>query len=237
MPRLALFCGEPLLARHVDALKEFWPNCRVVNSYGPTEATVLCSAVEVETNSLDGVTQDSVSIGEPIPGMSFIFRPIEDSDELELGIRGNQVAVGFLVADGQPAPSTDMSDGQRVWWSGDAVHRSGGHLFFSRRIDRQSKVRGYRIELAELDRAVMTAGFPVSYALVFDGELVTFVEGLDIQQAAKLRDDLSKHLPAWLVPSSVIPVASVPRTFNGKVDTSALSSVYTASKKSRKTQI
>jgi len=115
--------------------------------------------------------------------------------------------------------------GARVYRTGDrARFAADGCLEFAGRVDRQIKLRGHRIELGEIERR-LTEHPEVREAavLVRDGALAAFVEAPGgVELAARLRAHLQEHLPAYMQPSSLRVLESLPRTPNGKLDRSAL---------------
>ncbi|MGN9757637.1 amino acid adenylation domain-containing protein [Streptomyces sp. SD31] len=205
------------------------------NLYGPTEYTI---------NTLGGSTTDSATstVGLPIRNtrayvLDTMLRPVPPGCPGELYIAGTGLARGYhdrpgltaerFVADpfGEP--------GERMYRTGDLVRqRPDGLLDFLGRTDDQVKIRGYRIELGEISTALSTHP-EVAHAAVVVAEtagtkrLVGYVvpedgpgAGEDLLQ--RLRDHLKAGLPDYMVPSALVPVATLPLTVNGKLDVKAL---------------
>ncbi|MCA8153894.1 non-ribosomal peptide synthetase [Burkholderia contaminans] len=240
LPRHALVTGgETLTWALVARLAALAPACRVINHYGPTEATV--GAIACDTASIAADARDPASgvpLGLPLPNARALVLdafgacvPAGATGELYLG--GPGVARGYL---GRPAQTADrfvpdpFTPGARLYRTGDSVRlRADGRLAFLGRIDDQVKIRGYRVEPGEVSAAVRAAG-PVAQAetlaIEHDGRLrlATFVvmrDGSTFDEAA-LRATLSAKLPDYMVPAQFIALARLPVTANGKIDRAAL---------------
>ncbi|HEM7874150.1 TPA: amino acid adenylation domain-containing protein [Burkholderia contaminans] len=240
LPRHALVTGgETLTWALVARLAALAPACRVINHYGPTEATV--GAIACDTASIAADARDPASgvpLGLPLPNARALVLdafgacvPAGATGELYLG--GPGVARGYL---GRPAQTAErfvpdpFTSGARLYRTGDSVRlRADGRLAFLGRIDDQVKIRGYRVEPGEVSAAVRAAG-PVAQAetlaIEHDGRLrlATFVvmrDGSTFDEAA-LRATLSAKLPDYMVPAQFIALARLPVTANGKIDRAAL---------------
>ncbi|MCT4351664.1 amino acid adenylation domain-containing protein [Streptomyces sp. Je 1-79] len=205
------------------------------NLYGPTEYTI---------NTLGGSTADSATstVGMPIRNtrayvLDAMLRPVPPGCPGELYIAGTGLARGYhdrpgltaerFVADpfGEP--------GERMYRTGDLVRqRPDGLLDFLGRTDDQVKIRGYRIELGEISTA-LSSHPEVAHAAVVVNEstgtrrLVGYFAPEDGTEPGeellqRLRDHLKAGLPDYMVPSALVPVATLPLTVNGKLDVRAL---------------
>jgi acyl carrier protein len=162
----------------------------------------------------------------------------------ELFIGGGAVARGYINSDVNP-PATEspfLADtfagrtGGRMYRTGDRVRRlAGGALEFLARADDQVKIRGFRVEPGEIE-AVLREHPSVHEASVLvrqfengDKSLVAFVSGvIERPDVASLRALVAARLPEHMVPASIVPIASIPRTANGKIDRAALLAAATA---------
>jgi non-ribosomal peptide synthetase-like protein len=223
--RLLIFGGEacpPELAERlaVDG-REVW------NTYGPTEATVVASAAR-----LDG--RSPVNIGLPLPGwdLAVVDRngvPVPDGEVGELVIGGVGLA-RYLDPDKDAAKYAPMPtlDWKRAYRSGDLVRLQPGGLIFCGRADDQVKVGGRRIELGEIDAALVNLpGVCAGAAAVrrtpggtplLVGYVASADESFDLAGA---RLALATNLPATLVPKLVL-IDELPTRTSGKVDRDAL---------------
>ena len=219
--RLMVFCGEPLRRPHCRAIFDNTEHCRILNTYGPTEATVSCTVVEVTRENLDDISGESVAIGDPIGDMSL---GLDEGDEGELVISGPQVALGYWRDTEATARVFDPAN--RSYRTGDWVRRKGRNLFVTGRIDRQVKVRGHRLELGEVEtRAREVSGGRAVAAFVRDESIVLVVEGV-VADATEFRSALSDVLPDYMLPADVVGIAAIPRTPNDKIDYRSLEAAY-----------
>ncbi|WP_157768280.1 AMP-binding protein, partial [Burkholderia ambifaria] len=191
LPRHALVTGgETLTWALVARLAALAPACRVINHYGPTEATV--GAIACDTASIAADARDPASgvpLGVPLPNARALVLdafgacvPAGATGELYLG--GPGVARGYLNRPAQTAERfvpDPFTPGARLYRTGDRVRlRTDGRLAFLGRIDDQVKIRGYRVEPGEVSAAVRAAG-PIAQAetlaIEHDGRLrlATFV--------------------------------------------------------------
>ncbi len=218
------------------------PGARVVNSYGLTEAAVDSTCFDPGPDDEALTESDAPApIGRPIPGtrayvLDGRLNPVAPGVVGQLHIGGDGLARGYV---GDPARTAERflpdphsgEPGARMYATGDRARwRDGGVLELLGRSDGQVKVRGVRIELAEVE-AAMARHPAIKQAVVVAREgargekrLAGYfvpVESADIA-AADLRRWLRDRLPEAMVPSWVIAVASLPLTSNGKVDRSAL---------------
>ncbi|MGG7102287.1 amino acid adenylation domain-containing protein [Rhodococcus sp. 24CO] len=195
---------------------------RMLNAYGPTETTVVATLADVDLDNGNG-------IGEPITGtgaevLDAALRPVPFGGVGELYVNGPGLAMGYL---GDPAATATAfvaaADGGRRYRTGDLVHRTaGGALGFVGRSDRQVKVRGVRIELAEIETAARLLPGVSAVSVLLIGDVITaFVVGEETGEDA-LRNELVKQLPGYLVPGRIVMLDALPLTRNGKVDVSAL---------------
>jgi acyl carrier protein len=194
--------------------------------------------MQLSTRALDGTV---VPIGAPLPNtrlhvLDRSLRPVPVGVVGELFIGGTGVARGYrgraeLTAERFVADPF-RADGSRLYRSGDRVRRRpDGTVEFLGRVDAQVKVRGFRIEPAEVE-AALTANAGVSAAVVVadgqdaDRRLVAYLVPADagdgIPDVGRLRSFLASRLPEHLIPAVFVELAAIPLTANGKLDRSAL---------------
>ncbi|WP_249998265.1 amino acid adenylation domain-containing protein [Actinoplanes sp. M2I2] len=210
---------------------------RVLNEYGPTETTATATAGEIEPA---GPPAGPPDIGRPITGVSAYIldgwrQPVPPGVTGELWIGGVGVARGYHGAPGLtaqrfvPDPFSGVPGG-RMYRTGDlARHLPDGRIDFIGRRDRQIKLRGYRIEPAEIVEA-LRAHPAVTDAVVLavtdergDKRLVAYVEA---ENRPALRQEVREHLvvrlPRYMMPTDFVVLDSLPINRNGKVDERAL---------------
>jgi len=209
------------------------PTRRFVNGYGPTEATVAVTLAEVS-----GRHTAPPPIGRPMPNhrayvLDERLDPVAVGAPGELCVAGPGLARGYL---GQPAATAERfvpdphanEPGQRMYRTGDRVRwLADGSLEFLGRIDRQLKVRGFRVEPAEIESAALAhPGIDAAVVDAVDADgarhLVAWVSGPGPPDTAKLRDLLASRLPPYMLPDRVVRLDRVPLTPSGKVDRPAL---------------
>ncbi|WP_149100738.1 non-ribosomal peptide synthetase [Actinoplanes teichomyceticus] len=206
------------------------PDVRLLNAYGPTETTVGATVQD-----LTGASGGDVAIGAPIPGtriyvLDRYLSPVPDGVVGELCIAGASVARGYAARPGLTAERflpDPLVPGERMFRTGDLGYRRGGVLYFVGRADRQVKLRGFRIEPDEIERAL--AAHPLvreAAVLVAPGaggpRLVAFAATSGPVEADTLRTHLAGMLPGFMLPTAVRTVPALPRTAAGKVDHRAL---------------
>ncbi|MEU9577549.1 non-ribosomal peptide synthetase [Streptomyces chilikensis] len=230
-----VLAGEALPARTVRQVRAAVPGCRVLNVYGPTEATVYATAFACDPADPDR----DPPIGRPVGGarayvLDARLRPVPPGAPGELYLAGTGVARGYLGRPGLTAsrfPADPYGPpGGRMYRTGDLVRRTaGGDLVYLGRTDDQVKVRGFRIELGEVEAALARhPAVAAAAARVVDHEghrrLVGYAvpRGSDAVDPAGLRDFLARTLPGHLVPSLVVPLERLPLGATGKLDRRAL---------------
>ncbi|MFH8520090.1 amino acid adenylation domain-containing protein [Streptomyces gelaticus] len=236
--------GDVLAPDTVRRIREHCPDTAVVNGYGPTETTVFATA---HTASRDAAAHPgTVPIGRPLDNtrahvLDARLRPVPAGATGELYIGGSGLAQGYL---GRPVPTAErfVADpygppGSRMYRTGDLARWTpDGMLEFAGRADDQVKVRGFRVEPAEVEAAL--AGCPgVARAVVgarrdaSGGKLLAAwlvpAEREDGEEQwqrtlARVRERAAARLPAHLVPSLWVRIDEVPLTRHGKADRAAL---------------
>ncbi|RKH36324.1 non-ribosomal peptide synthetase, partial [Corallococcus llansteffanensis] len=235
--RTLLAGGDVLSPSHVRAWLTRLPHCTLVNGYGPTENTTFTCCAPLSDASQVGT---SVPLGRPISNTSvFVLdrfgqpSPIGIPGELFTG--GDGLARGYL---GQPALTAERfvphpfstSPGARLYRTGDLARwRADGQLEFLGRTDFQVKLRGFRLELGEIEAAlarqpgVREVAVLVREDVPGDKRLVAYlVLAPDSPSVSELRRALQQQLPGYMVPAHLLPLDALPLTPNGKLDRRAL---------------
>jgi len=237
--RLVILGGE---AAQLDCVRRwqerFGQHVRLLNTYGPTESTIVATMHDVPA-SIDP-QQASIPIGQPVTGARVYvldsrlqLAPIGVAGELHIG--GIGLARGYLdrpdltAAAFIPDPYS-AEPGARLYKTGDQVRRlENGSIEFLGRVDHQIKLRGFRIELSEIEAALLRHP-AIEDAVVLlreDGtagkRLVAYVTTRDASvDEAVVRRHLREGLPDYMVPSAIVALAAMPLTPNGKIDRDAL---------------
>jgi amino acid adenylation domain-containing protein len=238
--RLLVLGGEALTWSLIERLRELAPTCQVFNHYGPTETTVGATTRQVDLFERDRFAK-TVPLGRPLPNSDayVLDAKLQSAPVLVMGelyIGGEGVARGYLnrpelTAEKFIPDSFTSQPGRRIYKTGDRVRRlPDGNLEFSGRVDHQVKVRGYRVELGDIETAL--ASHPMLRESVVvateDGKgskkLIAYVvgRGQAVPSNPELRDYLKERLPGYMVPPAFVSLKSLPLTANGKVDHRAL---------------
>jgi len=209
--------------------------------YGPTEATVAVTAVRIDAARAAG--DGPLPVGRPAPGMDvWIGDPREPSRRLMYGEQGEIVVAGPQVAAGYVAEADGvgrffvLAGGRRAYRTGDLgwIDPADGMLFCGGRLDQQIKLRGYRIEIEEIEthlRAVPgvadAAVVPVDRDGTPDHLLAIVVGTADLPSAGRaladhVRAALADALPDYAIPRLVRRAPALPLTTQGKLDRRAL---------------
>lgn len=229
--RLFNFCGEPLLKEHLDAIFQARPDARVQNTYGPTEATISMTALELTSENYEDACRSSVAIGDAIAGMAYELVGGTHPDEGEIVISGPQLADGYwrdaaaTVAAFRPV---ELGDGaRRGYFTGDWAERHG-HVYFKERIDFQVKVRGHRVELDEVAHAIRACGWATACVFKRGEALAALVEEADGRSFDEpaLKEALRDHLEGHAIPAQIRSTAQLPRTENDKIDRKAAAAAF-----------
>jgi amino acid adenylation domain-containing protein len=224
--------GEALSGELADRWYELLGPGRLINEYGPTEASVgTCTYPVVARQGVD-----VVPIGRPLPNLTMhvldeTLRPVPAGVVGELYVGGTGVARGYagrpdLTAD-RFGPDPWGPPGARLYRTGDlARRRPDGVVDFLGRVDDQVKINGYRIEPGEL-HAVLAShpGVRNVCVLVRDQRLVAYYVG----DADDLTEYCARRLPDFMIPDWIVAVPHIPLNANGKVDRAALPDPRTAS--------
>lgn len=238
MPRDALILGgEACRSDLLGRLRAAAPECRIINHYGPTEATVGVVADDIPTGP---DVWESVPLGRPLP-QAWCYVLDRDLNLVPPGVPGELCVAGDCLAQGYVAAPAATADrfvpnpfggrGQRLYRTGDRVcWRADGRLHYLGRLDRQVKVRGFRVEPGEIE-AFLSALPGVRQAVVVDQEskgevrLVAYLalqNSLDSTALQAVERALKSGLPPQMQPAALVPIDAVPLTANGKIDRKAL---------------
>ncbi len=217
--RLVYIGGEALTADLADTWAQ---HAQVMNIYGPTETTVTVSTSAYHSG-------EPVRIGRPRPGIGVrvldaYLRAVPPGVVGELYVTGTGVARGYLGDAALTAASFVAGpDGQRCYRTGDLVRWDveTAELVYVGRADRQIKIRGQRVEPAEIDALLMAAGAQRAATVLRDGPvgpaLVSYVVSPDVTPQALLAAGRAV-LPRHMVPSRIVVVSELPLTGAGKLD-------------------
>ncbi|MPQ96912.1 amino acid adenylation domain-containing protein [Modestobacter sp. I12A-02628] len=243
--RLAMFSGDWIPVELGGRLRARASQVSVIGLGGATEASIWSVHHPLGDEPADGAAWTSVPYGRPLTGQHLTVvdaegrqRPDWSAGELVIGGRG--VALGYWREPGLtanrfvPFPPVPGVDGTRVYRTGDVARfRPGGVLEFLGREDGQVKINGFRVELAEIDRALaLVEGVAQAATVVLgpqrgDRRLAAAVVGVEgsAVQPGEVRRALQAVLPSHQVPRRIAVLEGLPLGPNGKVDRRSLAVV------------
>ncbi len=234
-----LFCGEALPKMTAQRLLDRFPSSRVLNTYGPTEATVATSLVDVTREAL--AKYPDMPVGYPKRECTLRCTTPDGADATkeapgEIEIIGPHVSIGYLNNDELNAEKFFEVDGQRAFRTGDYGWFQDGILFFNGRRDEQVKLNGFRIELGDITAQMLVVpGVADAIAVPLKaGEtvkrIIGFVRpgpGADMAMLRPMIEArLRKELPAYMVPADISFVSAFPVNSSHKTDRKALIEGY-----------
>ncbi|NTS75296.1 amino acid adenylation domain-containing protein [Catenovulum sp. SM1970] len=208
------------IAKWLDAA----PNTIVLNGYGPTETTCVCTVFEISKENIKHYSD--FPIGTPLPDINVMLDKKDGNDFGELCIAGPQVMNNYLKRDTLNHTRLFIHNDKRYYRTGDRVqYDQDGNLIFLGRIDEQVKVNGYRIHLGEVAAPFLkTKGVQDVVVLKVDhaqhGEcLAVIVKVKDLtMDLSSLKTEASKQLPSYMRPLLIAQINKMPLSASGKVN-------------------
>lgn len=210
------FCGETMPCKTLNAWKRACPEAKLVNMYGPTEITDVCTYFPVERDFDDG---DALPIGFPCANTRILLI------DGEICVTGVCLSPGYYNAPERTQEAFVLNPlrpeiPELIYKTGDlGAYNERGELMFLGRKDSQIKRHGYRIELGEIECALCALPGIDTAACLYDAEkeqIVCFCTGEDDDRT--IRRQLRDRLPKYMIPDVFIHKKALPRTGNGKID-------------------
>jgi len=243
--RIFMFGGEGF---SIDALRDFHADfrsrARLINVYGPTETSCICSSLEIDDVAIADAGSSFPSIGRMHSGFDHAIldaegRSVAVGEIGELWIGGPNVGLGYFNDPEQTEAKFRQDPRQAqyrsIWYrTGDLVRQDKQNLlWFGGRVDNQVKIRGHRIELEELDLAIeAVAGVRRAISVAVSGDnghelrvAFTAVRSISIDT---IRLHCRERLPSYMQPTMIRQVETLPQNANGKVDRRAAASLLTS---------
>lgn len=242
--RTVLFGGEPLPTRFLIEWMRTFPDKAFWNAYGPTEATgvSVCHRIPYPPENPD----ERIPIGFPRENTDLYIldddrRPVPDGEIGEIALGGPSIARGYWN-DPERTRRAFVEDpvrpGGRVYLTGDfGRRRPDGACEFLGRKDDQVKVMGHRLELADVENALVAVdGVSEAGVLLASdsgtgvGELVGYVVLDGSRTPAEVQAALRDRVPSYMVPRRILPIDRLPRSDRGKIDRRALEAYHRAAR-------
>ena len=220
--RLSVFCGEPFYVKQFKFWKKVCKNSIIFNTYGPTEATCFCSYYQCEDRYLTQASNDSsISIGKFFKDIKYKFlnknAVLKTSGHLLLG--GSQVFSGYLNQKKFSTKNFKKIKDIFYYKTGDYIKKQKKDYFFSKRIDRQIKIDGFRVELKEVEN--LLGRYTQKYNFLFYSkktrEIVAVLQKSN-KSLGNIKKYLEENLPQYMIPKKIILINNFPLTPNEKID-------------------
>jgi len=230
-----LFMGEDLPNRTCAQLKTVFNQTRILNAYGPTEATIVTTLIDINEEVIE--KYPLLPIGYPKPESTILIEKANPEDkEGELIIVGEHVSTGYFKDPILTDEKFFLHNGKRAFKTGDLAYYEEALLFCIGRNDDQIKMHGFRIELNEISAVICTNAVisdAVTVALKRNNEvkkIVTFVilakEVSKDELLAQLIPFLETKLPYYMIPGDIEIVNEFPYSINHKIDKNKLIDNY-----------
>ena len=234
-----LFCGEVLPNKTARQLLERFPNARIYNMYGPTEATVAVTMIEVTEDILDEYPTLPVGICKSDSKILIVNEDgelVQDGEKGEIIIVGPSVSKGYLGEKQLTEKSFFTHEGEMAYRTGDAGYKENDQLFYKGRLDFQIKLHGYRMELEEIEYHLDKSKYVKrAVTIPINGGSDNKVEYLlavivptdhsfekEYQLTSAIKKEMLGILPDYMIPRKFIYTNQLPITPNGKIDRKSL---------------
>ena len=223
------FCGEILPHKTAKALVERFPNSMIYNTYGPTEATVAVTSIQITEEILN--QYNPLPVGVARPGTKLFA-----TEEGELVIEGQSVSLGYLKNEEKTTAVFNFEDGVRTYHTGDKAKIEDGLWFIQGRIDFQIKLNGYRMELEEIETQLRQSKH-VREAVVVpvykNGKVIHLIGAVvptepvedNLAMTTHIKHELKSRLPEYMIPRKFEWMEQLPLTSNGKLDRKKIAEV------------
>jgi D-alanine--poly(phosphoribitol) ligase subunit 1 len=228
-----LFCGEILPVPISRQLLERFPKAKVFNTYGPTEATVAVTSVEITSDILN--QYQSLPVGSPKKDTKLLLldengNETAEEEKGEIIIVGPSVSKGYLGEPGLTEKVFFTRDGEMAYRTGDAGYMENNLLFYKGRMDFQIKLHGYRMELEEIEHHISESKYVKSAVIVpiYQNDKIEYLTAAivpakhefekEYQLTSAIKKELGEKLPAYMIPRKFIYQEELPMTPNGKID-------------------
>lgn len=228
------FCGETLPFDNALLIAKAAPNAKLENIYGPTEATVACTYFEFNKDTVElPEYTGSMPIGKAYDGME-VFLIDENLYIINTGIgqivlSGRQLAKGYVNNETQTKEKFIKINNKDCYLTGDLGRWVNGELVFLGRNDAQVQIRGYRVEIYEIENAISKIENIVSNAVIptpVNGStyenLTAFITSKGSIDTNQIKAVLAQKLPDYMVPNTYIVLDNMPLNSNGKIDRNQL---------------
>lgn len=230
-----VFAGEVLTKKLVKELMSRFKKTRIINGYGPTEATVLITAIDIDEKMIE--SEKSIPIGYPIDNCQLDVVD-EQGNKVVEGEKGELIVIGDSVSKGY-FNNLDMTNrvffktmkGQDGYKTGDLAYYQNGIIYYCGRKDFQIKLNGFRIEIEDIENNLRKVK-NINNAVVFPifneehkiSHLTAYVvlneenELSNLKNSILIKNELKKLIPSYMIPRNIKILKEFPLNTNGKID-------------------
>lgn len=230
-----IFCGETLKNTTVKKLYSRFDNIKIINCYGPTEATFAVTSVEITKNMAE--ENETLPIGKAKKDVK-IYIIDDNKNKVKDGKVGEILIVGKSVADGYIGNIKNNSfitfEGGKAYLTGDLGYIKNDNLYYKGRKDKQIKYKGYRIELSDIEENLQNLGY-IEKSIVIakkndEGKVLSIIAYIILKEnieknSLEIKNDLQEKIPAYMCPKIKI-IKEIPLNQNGKCDERKLLEEY-----------
>jgi D-alanine--poly(phosphoribitol) ligase subunit 1 len=230
-----MFMGEELPGRTCKILRNNFKSSRILNAYGPTEATIVTTLIDITDEIIN--KYPSLPIGFPMPGSELLIEKEKPDDKQgELIIAGDHVSSGYFKNEELNREKFFTYNGKRAFRTGDIAYYESDMLFYSGRNDDQVKMHGFRIELTEISNVICKMSDiadAVTVALKKNNEVKKIISFIILKSAIETENlkktllmFLEKTLPYYMIPGDIVVVHNFPYNSSHKIDKNKLINDY-----------
>ncbi len=216
-------------------LMEAWfkvaKNTEIWDFYGPTECTIYATYYMVHRDVQNKTHNGIISIGKPFSNVDVLILDEEENEvkagkKGELCLSGGQLTTGYWKDDEKNKEAFFMRDGKRFYHTGDICYMNDGDIMYAGRMDSQTKIQGFRVELGEIEYHARVYSSVNCIALAFDNkehltEIALFIEK-DKEDTTELVNYLRSKMPSYMIPKVFYFVPVFPLNGNDKTDKNKL---------------
>ena len=232
------FAGETLPFHDAILMAEVTPHAKLENIYGPTEATIACTYFEFDKDTKElPVYSGSMPIGKAYEGMEVELyddnlNKITDDSTGQIVLSGKQLAKGYVNNEEQTKEKFILINNELHYLTGDLGRKINGEIVFLGRNDSQVQIKGYRVEIFEIEHAISKINGIISNAVIptpvgaatYESTTAFLVCDKNIDTNI-VKANLVKKLPNYMVPNKYIILDSMPLNSNGKIDRNQLKKI------------
>ena len=226
-----LFCGEVLPAMTAKRILNSFPNSKVLNTYGPTEATVATTLVDITPEIIEKYSK-SLPVGYVKANTVINLLDIDSENVGEIEIVGDNVSIGYFKNEELNSQKFEAKYEKRSFRTGDFGYFEDNMLFFANRKDELIKLHGFRIEIGEIDKE-FTNNKNINESITIPlkrgtevVKLITFIITNTQIEIEELKKQISEVLPYYMIPSDIVVLDKFPYNTNHKIDKNQLINIY-----------